>query len=83
MQDRILGVTMSALAYCEKRHDYFVDDWLAAAILGNRALLQKKDGKRMTHATFTMGRITEVKTGCQQNLGGPFTATSKGWVLTE
>lgn len=74
---------MSHLAYCDKRGDYFFDDWSVAVVLGNRALLQKKDVKRMTHATLNQGRITEVKTGCQQYLGGPFVATSKGWVLDE
>lgn len=74
---------MSKLEYCDERHDYFVDDWKAEVILGAKALLQKKEGKKIVHATLTGGRITEQKVGATQDCGGPFTATSKGWKLNE
>lgn len=74
---------MSKLIYCDKRHDYFVDDWMVEVVLGTKALLQKKDGKKVIHATFSGGRITEQKVGATQDCGGPFRATSRGWVVDE
>jgi hypothetical protein len=56
---------------------------LVAVVVGTKALLQKKDGKRTQHATFVGGRVTEQRVGAKQDCGGPFIATSKGWRLDE
>lgn len=74
---------MSTLTYCDNRHDYYVDDWLVASVMGAKALLQKRDGKKILLATFAGGRVTEQKIGSTQDCGGPFMGTSKGWVLCE
>lgn len=74
---------MGQLVYDEKKADYFVDDWLAVCVLGPKALVQKRDGKKMRMGVFERGVVNERAVGTNESLGGPFRATSKGWKLDE
>jgi hypothetical protein len=75
---------MVKLTYCKEKQDYFVDDWLVAAVLGTKALLQKKDGKKMLVATLEGGRTTEQKIGAKVTLGtSKLVASSRGWVFDD
>ena len=63
--------------------EWEVDGWKAVCIVGPRALVEIKRGKIVTCGVFFNGLIREVKTGSNENLGGPWTAMSKGWKLCE
>lgn len=72
---------MSKLEYCETRGDYFLDAWLAVVIVGNKALLQQKEAKRMRMAVLTGTKVAEVQVGTTYKLGNlGYRASSKGWV---
>jgi hypothetical protein len=73
---------MTKLFYCDERGDYFVEEWLAVVIVGTKALLQRRIGKKVHCATFYSGRITEVPTGSIQKLSGLRwrASASSGWV---
>ena len=72
---------MSKLEYCHERGDYYLDSWLAVAIVGNKALLQQREGKKFRMAVLTGTRITEVQVGTVQKFGNlGYRASSKGWV---
>jgi hypothetical protein len=71
---------MGKLFYCDERGDYFVEEWLAVVIVGTKALLQRRIGKKFHCATFYSDRITEVPTGSIQKLSGlRWRAASSGW----
>ncbi len=71
---------MSKLEYCPERGDYYLDQWLAAVIVGNKALLQQKDGKKFRMAILTGTRVQEVQVGTVYKLGNlGYRASSKGW----
>ena len=71
----------NVLEYCHERGDYYVDDWLAAVVVGPKALLQKRIGKKVACATLYKGRITPVVTGTVDTLAGlKWRAASTGWV---
>lgn len=72
---------MTKLTYCPDRGDYYLDSWMAAVIVGNKALLQQKEGKRMRLAVLTGTRVSEVQVGTMHKLGNAeYLASSKGWV---
>jgi len=52
---------MTKLLYCEERGDYYLDNWLAVAIIANKALLQQKEGKKFRMAILTGTRVSEVQ----------------------
>lgn len=71
---------MSRLEYDDERGDYFVEDWLAVVIVGTKALLQRRIGKKVHCATLAGSRITEVPTGNIQTVSGlKWRAASSGW----
>ncbi len=74
---------MGSLTFNKEKGDYFVDDWLAVCVVGRKALMQKREGKKMRVGVFERGNVSERVIGSRENLGGPFRATSKGWVLDE
>jgi hypothetical protein len=73
---------MLKLEYDEERHDYFVEGYLAQVIIGNKALLQVKEGRKFKCAVLGNGRITEVPTGSVTTLSGAKwrASASSGWV---
>jgi hypothetical protein len=74
-------VQMTKLLYCEERGDYYLDNWLAVAIIANKALLQQKEGKKFRMAILTGTRVSEVQIGTIFKLGNAeYRASTKGWV---
>lgn len=74
---------MGQLIYNSTKGDFFVDDWLAICVVGPKALVQKRDGKKMVCGVFERGKVSERSVGANENLGGPFRSTTKGWRLDE
>jgi hypothetical protein len=71
---------MPRLEYDDERGDYFAEEWLAVVVVGTKALLQKRIGKKVQCATLSGERITEVPTGNIQKLSGlRWRAASSGW----
>lgn len=72
---------MTKLEYCPEKGDYYLDNWLAVVIVGNRALLQQREAKKIRVAVLTGTRVTEVQIGNVQKFGNlGYRASSKGWV---
>jgi hypothetical protein len=73
---------MLKLEYDEEQQDYFVQGYLAAVIVGSKALLQAKEGRKFKCAILGNGRITEVGTGSVTTLSGAKwrASASSGWV---
>jgi len=58
-----------------------LDNWLAVAIIANKALLQQKEGKKFRMAILTGTRVSEVQVGTVFKLGNAeYRASTKGWV---
>ena len=73
---------MLKLEYDDAQGDYFCEGYLAQVILGSKALLQMRVGKKFKCALMSNGRITEVSIGSVTTLGGTKWRASgtSGWV---
>jgi hypothetical protein len=73
---------MTKLEYDDEKHDYFVQGYLAAVIVGSKALLHIREGRKFKCAVLGNGRITEVATGSVTTLSGAKwrASASSGWV---